>query len=219
MNSEFAARIQALIDAAGGINALARIFNVSPGNIINWRDGARAFDSTLHKVAERTGLDFEWLRSGEGDIEHELNKLRAHASEPAAKYRAEKKIPLISWATAGKAMIDFDDVVDWDGFLERGGIRDPRAIAVTVRGDSMMPVIQEGDIVILLCSQKPISNNVVVARLKAGGVICKLFQRTGTDGKTFRLSSYNAAYPPLDLHEEDFVWLYPVGEMRRNFMK
>lgn len=119
-------------------------------------------------------------------------------------------IPLISWAHAGRSLEgDFSDVVNWEQRVPTP-VKDPHAIAVQIRGDSMEPRISEGDTVILMCSVRAQTGDIVVARLKNGGVICKLFHLRGRTGRKFVLTSYNPAYPPTEHEEDDFFWIYPV---------
>jgi phage repressor protein C with HTH and peptisase S24 domain/DNA-binding XRE family transcriptional regulator len=124
-------------------------------------------------------------------------------------------IPLISWAHAGRSLDgDFSDVVNWEQRVPTP-VKDPNAIAVQIRGDSMEPKISEGDTVILLCSVRAQTGDVVVARLKNGGVICKIFHLRGRTGRKFVLTSYNPAYPPTEHEEEDFYWIYPVHSVNK----
>jgi len=122
-----------------------------------------------------------------------------------------RKIPVVGWAQAGEA-VDFEDIVEWDDMLTIE-ISDPKAIAVRVRGDSMSPRIEEGDIVVLACSSRPHSGDTVVARLKDEGVVIKRFQIIDPKQQLYRLISLNEIYAPLERTEDQFVWLYPVDQL------
>jgi len=124
-------------------------------------------------------------------------------------------IPLISWSQAERSLeVDFSDVMNWEQRVATS-VKDPNAIAVQIRGDSMEPKISEGDTVTLLCSVKAQNGDIVVARQKNGGVICKLFHLRGRAGRTFVLTCFNPAYPAMEHEEDDFFWIYPVHSVHK----
>lgn len=127
-------------------------------------------------------------------------------------------VPLLSMAQAGtmseQAFTDggyqYEGVVAFD-------IKDRKAFAVRIVGDSMQPKFSEGDCVIVSPAKPPSNGAHVLARLsdsQGGDVMFKLFHsRDG--GKRIILSSYNPAYPPLELSRENFLWIYSVVSMVR----
>jgi SOS-response transcriptional repressor LexA len=117
-----------------------------------------------------------------------------------------KTIPLISMAQAGD-LVEFEDVYDYEGVIAYAG-KDPRAIAVRIRGESMAPDYGEGTIAILYPSFKPQNENLVVAKLRDGSVLFKRLQIG--DGEVI-LHSINPNYKPMRYAERDLVWIYPVG--------
>src|ERR1700733_13935870 len=92
---------------------------------------------------------------------------------------------------------------------------DENSFAVTIEGDSMEPKFTSGDIAILMPNVEPRNGCLVVCKLKNEGVFFKLFHQS-SDGKMFRLSSYNPVYPVMECHKEDFVWIYPVCQVTKN---
>ncbi len=122
-----------------------------------------------------------------------------------------RHIPLLGWAQAGH-VIDFEEVRDWENFVTTE-IDDPKAIAVCIRGDSMSPRFNEGDIAVLSCSSKPVNEKFVIARLKDEGVVFKKFQIVDPDKRLFRLISLNPLYAPIERREEQFLWIYPVRQV------
>lgn len=131
-----------------------------------------------------------------------------------------KYVPLISWTQAG-TMASFDDeAYQYEGHIAFN-VTDRKAIALKVRGDSMTPEIREGDVVILYPSFEPRNGEVVVARLadeQGGDVMCKVYNAT-KGGRHVKLTSYNPAHPPLDFEREDFVWIYPVASVVKQFRR
>jgi len=77
--SGFNERIKRLIGAAGSQRKLAELFGVSAPTITGWAAGSEPFDSTFQRIAERTGLSYEWLVDGKGDEKAEVAKITARA--------------------------------------------------------------------------------------------------------------------------------------------
>lgn len=76
---DFADRLQSLIERAGGKRPLARQLGVSDGAISAWVAGSVPYDSTLAAACARSGVDFRWLRDGEGSAEFSLARIRPPA--------------------------------------------------------------------------------------------------------------------------------------------
>jgi phage repressor protein C with HTH and peptisase S24 domain len=127
---------------------------------------------------------------------------------------AGRGLPIISWARAGAASsyeempFDSQDVIPSD-------CPDEHAFGLILVGDSMEPKYSPGDIVVLMPLRQPRSNQLVGAKIREQGVVFKILTVL-TAPRRFRLSSYNsAAYPPVELRESDFEWIYPAYEVRR----
>lgn len=131
-----------------------------------------------------------------------------------------KYVPLISWAQAGTMKSFSDESYQYEAHLAFD-VTDRKAIAVQVRGDSMMPLYGEGDVVILYPSHEARNSDLVIARLddKHGDdVMFKIFNAT-QQGKRVVLTSYNPAYPPLEYDRADFAWIYPAASVVKHFKR
>jgi SOS-response transcriptional repressor LexA len=127
-------------------------------------------------------------------------------------------VPLISWAQAGTMASFSDEAYQYEAHLAFN-VTDRRAIAVQIRGDSMRPPYDEGDIVILYPSSEPRNGDLVIARLSesAGGDV--MFKIYSVAREQITLSSYNPAYPPMTFPREDFAWIYPAASVVKNLRK
>ena len=115
-------------------------------------------------------------------------------------------VPLVSWAQAGQA-VEYDELpVSWQKKVHTT-VDDPKAFAVSIVGDSMEPRYHADDVAFLEPSRPVRQHDTVIARLKDGGVVFKIYSRTGDK---VRFSSYNLAYPPFEVPVADIVWVYPV---------
>ena len=127
-----------------------------------------------------------------------------------------RTIPVLSWAHAGHAGT-YEQIAEHEQEQILTASTDPKAFAVTVEGESMMPGFMPGDLVIVAPSRLPRNGRPVVAKLADDGVLLRLFHRV--DARTIRLTSLNPdIYPPTDLKAGDYRWCWPVEEqIRRHY--
>ncbi|MDA0306956.1 MAG: helix-turn-helix transcriptional regulator [Proteobacteria bacterium] len=126
-------------------------------------------------------------------------------SEGAGVYR---NIPLIGFAQAGVAGY-FDDAGypaggSWDE-IQFPGLADPYAYALEVSGDSMEPVLRDGDIVIVSPQGNIRRGDRVVVKTKSGEVMTKLLLRQSVH--KVELQSLNPAHEDRSIDVEDVEWV------------
>jgi phage repressor protein C with HTH and peptisase S24 domain len=129
-----------------------------------------------------------------------------------------KFVPFISMAQAGtmSGNIFTDEAYAYEGTVAFDP-EDRKAFGVKIVGDSMLPDYRPGDIVIAYPSFPPQNNKVVICRLNdemGGEVLFKIYQARD-NGRRVVLSSYNPAFPPVDVEREHFAWIYPVKGLSR----
>ncbi len=133
---------------------------------------------------------------------------------PGMERSRAKFVPLLSMAECGSLAAWDDGGYTGEGYLAFD-VKDPKAFAVTLSGDSMAPIYTPGDVAIVNPSSKPRNGMVVIARLNDGhgaDVMFKLFQASGSK---VVLSSYNPAYPPMEFSSDAFNWIYPVSQVSK----
>jgi SOS-response transcriptional repressor LexA len=122
-------------------------------------------------------------------------------------------IPLLSWAQAGTTRA-WDDLDEREGFVGFNA-RDPKAVAVQVRGDGMAPEFPQGTIAIVYPGCDAKSGDLVIARLKDGTV---LFTRFHVDGNHYTFISLNPLYPSRTVERSKVEIVLPVGGTFRNHL-
>jgi phage repressor protein C with HTH and peptisase S24 domain len=179
------------------------------------------------EMAERLGISRPYLSEIENErrqpSEALLQKLAVLRSDSAVSNGSEAQryppsarrgVPVISWARAGAASSYEEMPLDWQEVIP-SDCPDENAFALILEGDSMEPRYFPKDVVVLMPTRQPGSNQLVGAKIREQGVVFKILTVL-TDPRRFRLSSYNSAvYPPVELREIDFEWIYPAYEMRR----
>lgn len=155
----------------------------------------------LDDWADRLGISLDYFAARED---------RVHEESPAYRTAKARLIPVVSWAHAGEAE-DYEEIPkEWQREIATT-CRDPKAFGLEIRGDSMLPRYNEGDVAIVMPNERAHGECLVVAKLKDNGVCFKIFSMPSKE--RFRLTSYNTIYPALDRTEDDFHWIYPVYEV------
>ncbi len=117
--------------------------------------------------------------------------------------------------TVGLVTLNVPDESDVSEFIAAAGIKSrfPDAFAVRVDGESMMPDIRHGDLVVLSPSAPAVDGRLAVVQLAGQiGVTCKVFRRSG---ETIHLIPVNEQYPPQSFPSDELVWaLRVLGRVR-----
>lgn len=122
-------------------------------------------------------------------------------------------VPVVSWAHAGEA-VAYEQIPLHDQEQVATMSTDPRAFAINVEGESMLPDFKPGDRVIVAPSREPRNGKPCVIKLADDGVLLRLFHRLGPNA--IRLSSLRPEiYPSTDLKLGEYRWCWPVEELNR----
>jgi SOS-response transcriptional repressor LexA len=230
---DIAARLAKLVEIAGSQAKFAKIVGKTAPAVHGWLHGSVPYPDTLKSIAQRCGVDLEWLRTGEGYEETELDNFRrllerggpprrlvGRLTEEPGTYGNTnttgglvlRKIPVVSWAQAGPTLTAYCDVDDYEG-LETFAVKDSRAVAVRISGDSMSPDYKPGTVAILYPSYPPRSENLVIAKLTDGSV---LFKRLHIVGDKYHLISANPKYETRIVDPAEVERMVTVGKTERD---
>lgn len=165
-------------------------------------DGRQRWPSTesVAKVLNATGASMEQLTA----------LITGNRAGPAAA-RPPRRIPLLGFAQAGGEGF-FDDA----GFPVGGGwdemslpeIGDPNAYALEISGDSMEPVLRDGDTVVVSPSAPIRRGDRVVAKTVAGEVMAKQLARRSA--KRIELKSLNPAHRDRTFDLGEVSWVHRI---------
>ena len=133
-----------------------------------------------------------------------------------------KKVPLISWVQAGCPQDTGDN--DYSEYIIVSDDIPDGCFALTVVGDSMTPILNEGDIVIVDPNKTPKPGSIVVARIFSNsGTIettLKQYASVGFDSfgrETFELRPTNNLYPTYKSDQMQIEIVAVVIEGRKRF--
>jgi len=199
---------------------------------------------TLREMSEKVGISFSTLGKKERGIVSISELEREQLAEffglsleefdkrwkppPPGRTRGGPGIPVINRASAG-TIVDYEEygVDSGQGFeyLDWGDVSEVDAFAVIVVGDSMKPMLHEGDYVVLTPRDayeetRPVPNgSIVLIRFTqdAGGGGCLCRWHLGKGGE-ITLTKDNPKYPPRTARREDIEQLAVAIERRSRRM-
>jgi transcriptional regulator with XRE-family HTH domain len=155
---------------------------VSQGTVSRWEKGAAPTHQHLTKLAELDGISLDEFLLGA-------------VGRPAVEHG--QPIPVVGYVGAGASVYPLDDESESSGFqtIDRPPFITGQAIAVEVRGDSLVPVAEDGWKLIYTGEQSVLEDEVLnklcVVALVDGRVLVKRLMR-GSKPQRYHLLSTNA---------------------------
>lgn len=180
----------------------ARLLDISEGYFSLLMSGAREPGDQLHKKI----------------VEASRGKFTFPEDLRIARPAEFRKIPVVSWTTAGLAH-SFEDLANQIDELVDATTKDPNAFAIEVVGDSMEGEVHPGDRVVLEPNREASSGDMAYVRFTdeaGGGGTLKWFYRTGQEGRVIRLVAENPEWPTTEHPVQTVKFAYPVHNVIRN---
>lgn len=194
MSTTLADRIKLLRQARGETQAeFGFVVGATQATVARWEGGSAPKHDALVTLARLAGVS----------VEDFLN----------TSMRSENlsEVQIVGYVGAGAAIYPFDDMAHGDGFgtVERPPFVKGKAVAVEVRGDSLIPVAEDGWRLIYAGEQTiledEVLNNLCVVKLTDGRTLVKRVIR-GSKPRRYHLVSTNA---PL-IEDAEIEWAAKV---------
>lgn len=125
--------------------------------------------------------------------------------------------PLISWASAGAAHAYEDQGPNVPRVPTTCG--DPHAYCLEIEGDSMEPDYKRGDIVVVAPSRHARTGELVIVRTNKDDTYFKIYTGSEDPHEPIKLSSFNRAYPVIQIKKADLRAVHPVHSVVRMLRK
>lgn len=189
----FAERFRKAVAQAGVEDtqeALGRLLGVSSVMIWSYKTGEKMPRmSTAVRMAEKLKVNVSWLLSGTGRMSPDAES----NIEPAPALRG--RVPLISWVAAGDWCEAHDPYQPGDAemWLQVSANYGARTYGLRVRGESMLPRFQEGEIIIIDPDAQVESGQYVIARKDGSKEVT--FKQLIREGETAYLKPLNPQWP------------------------
>ena len=183
-------------------NLVCKNLGLSSAIATKWKNGSVPRDTTLLKIADYFGVSVAYLKGEEEATVPTRDEVEFIEQDNI--YR----IPVFDSASAGFGAYASNDVVEYIMMYFSSAAEAEQTICVRVRGDSMYPKIEDGDI-IQVHKQEAVDNGSIAVVLIDGdeGLVKKVFiNREGIE-----LVSINPMYPPMEFLGKDAERIRVVG--------
>jgi repressor LexA len=189
--------------------------DIAARTLQRWEKGLQAPDSNyLIRLAKNTGVRAEWLLTGEGEMypgPQPRGKIIPFHRDTLLNKVTLVDIPLLSSVPAGKtaALFHPDHV---ERYITVDNIKDQGAFALFVKGKSMSPKIEDGDIVVVSPQQEARNGDICVIRVNDEDVLKKI----KIDENYVHLIPLNPNFEPVTVRKHDVMFIWKVIRVIKN---
>jgi repressor LexA len=204
------ARTQRGLDQA----RLAARLDIATRTLQRWEKGEQVPDSNdLIRLAKAAGVAPHWLLTGEGSMyvaEYPEGKIL-----PLQTNRYKKvdliSLPLLSSVPGGAPSLMFHPE-HVEKYITVDDIHDSGAFALEVKGNSMAPRIEDGDIIVVSPKLDARSGDICVVRVSDEDTVKKI----KIDENLVYLIPLNPDYEPMAVKKRDVTFMWKVVKVIKN---
>ncbi|HTP12657.1 MAG TPA: helix-turn-helix transcriptional regulator [Bacteroidota bacterium] len=185
---------------------LAAKIDVATRTLQRWEKGDQVPDSNyLMRIAKATGVSPHWLLTGNGSMYLQSYPDQNIISLPTQRYKKVKLIslPLLSSVPGGAPSLIFHpDYVE--KYITVDDVNDESAFALEVKGNSMAPKIEDGDIIVVSPKLEGRSGDICVVRVNDEDTV----KRIKIEEQFLQLIPLNPEFEPMIIKKRDvgFIW-------------
>lgn len=198
------ARTQKEMDQA----RLAAKLDVAVRTVQRWEKGEQVPDSNyLMRIAKVTGVAPHWLLAGAGEMYATSQGESKIIPLPTSRYKRVDlvSLPLLSSVPGGAPSLMFHpDYVE--KYITVDDIKDSNAFALEVKGNSMAPRIEDGDIIVVSPKLESRTGDICVVRVNEEDTV----KRVKIEDQFIHLIPLNPEYEPMAVRKKDVSFLWRV---------
>ncbi len=205
----FKERISVAIERAGGATSMSKKAGVSSSVLRKWRSGQSEPSRTnLIKMAIAADVSVEWLVSGEGGLETtaQVEPLGMDDYAFVPLYDAQCSAGAGSWNENSRVLTHLSFT---RYSLRKQGLTPDHLSAIRIDGDSMEPVLNSGDTVLIDHTRTTIEGEGIYVLRFDGHLYAKRLQRN-FDGVV--IISANKEYAPVTVPRDRLEELEVIGK-------
>ncbi len=201
----------------GSLKELAEAMDILPQALNRYvNDKVEPKANIVVKLME-LGADIRWLLTGRksDDVAREHKELLLEMQGEhltAIEIGKRHRVPIISVIGAGNE-IPFDDVND--DYIDFDDIA-VNTVGLRIKGESMMPFINDGDVVLISLTKRAKENDIVAVRTKKGEQFVKKMMLINKEEKKVLLISLNTNYRPMLLGFGEIAVIKKVVRIIKN---
>lgn len=204
---------------------IAKLANMSQPAYYKVESGKTTRTTYLNELANVLKLNPNWLATGQGEMTAKptIAELQAKINEMQGKVDGVelanpiKLMPVINEVQAGRfTEIGDDDFDEWEPAHHADG-----DYWLKIKGDSMTPDFNQGDLILVSRERVPTTGNYVVALLANDekATFKKYRECFNDDGEQYHeLIALNSFYPPIDSRIKPFEVIGVVLEHKRKLL-
>jgi SOS-response transcriptional repressor LexA len=192
----------------GTLKSLGEALGMMPQTIQQYVNGKAYPGAPVLKRLSELGADVTYILTGIRTKEIAKQEVVDEMQSRSGGF----DYPLVSMLSAGSMIEFFNDEV-----TEKVAFSYPKkygCMALRVRGESMHPTIENGDIVLVDSGAKLYEGCIVAARLKSGEQLIKRYRVLPHN--LIQLDSDNFLYDPITVSKEDIELIMPVVKIQRS---
>ena len=151
---------------------------------------------TATKIATTFHVNPEWVMGFDAPM---------RAKQPSVR------IPVLGRVAAGIPLDAIEEIIDWEEIPQEMA-KNGEYFGLKIKGNSMSPRIQNGDVVIVRKQDDADTDDIVIALVNGNEGCCKKLKKTNTG---IMLISFNPAYDPMvfDKSEIDCIPVRIIGKV------
>ena len=179
--------------------------SLSNATATHWKKGATPSSVTLQKIADYFGVSTSVFQSDANDLTH------SSTLHPLSK-QGVHLLPVYESVSAGFGAAANDLIIDYMPCYIRSEAEAAESLCIKVKGDSMYPKIEDGDIIRVLRCDSVDSGCVAVVLVDGEDALVKKI----VYGHNFiELHSFNPLYPVLRFENQDVLRVRVIGQVKQ----
>ncbi len=192
---------------------LAAKIDVATRTLQRWEKGEQVPDSNyLMRIAKSTGVSPHWLLTGDGHMFRQEGEAKI-LPMPTQRYKKVDlmSLPLLSSVPGGApGLIFHPDYVE--RYITVDNVGDASAFALEVKGNSMAPKIEDGDIIVVSPKLEARSGDICVVRVSDEDTV----KRIKIEDHVVYLIPLNPDFEPMAVKKRDIAFLWRVVKVIKN---
>ena len=186
---------------------IAKTTGIPPSTFSDWKVGrSRPKLDKIKKIADYFGVSYLWLSGDTDDVQSKETHNKAI------------KIPILGTVIAGIPISAIEEIIGWEEISPKLASQG-EYFALVIKGDSMSPTMDAGDVVIVRKQQEVNSGDIAIVCINGDEATCKKIIKH-KDG--ISLVSLNSKYEPMyydknDIADKPIHIIGKVVELRRRF--
>lgn len=185
-------------------NRVAKELSISSGAVTEWKKGRTPQSSTLQKIADYFGVTVDYL------LGKEPSPVPTSNLSPLPQ-RGMRIIPVYETVSAGFGAQAEDHVIDYLPCFILSESEAEDSIGIKVKGDSMYPKIEDGDIIRVVKQNRVESGQLAVVLVDDEGFVKRVIYGHGF----VELQSINPLYPPMRFEGAEAERVRVIGLVRQ----